>query len=72
MQRTLVLLKPDCVQRRLIGTIITRFEDKSLNIIAMKLMNVTAEMSKKHYAEPSRNRSILDWKSSSRERLSLP
>ena len=51
MQRTLVLLKPDCVQRRLIGQIISRFEDKSLNIIAMKLMNVTPEMSKQHYAE---------------------
>lgn len=51
MQRTLVLLKPDCVQRRLMGKIISRFEDKSLNIIAMKLMNVTPEMSREHYAE---------------------
>ncbi len=51
MQRTLVLLKPDCVQRRLMGRIISRFEDKSLNIIAMKLMHVTPEMSKQHYAE---------------------
>ncbi len=51
MQRTLVLLKPDCVQRRLMGKIISRFEDKSLNVVAMKLMNVTPEMSKQHYAE---------------------
>jgi len=51
MQRTLVLLKPDCVQRRLMGQIISRFENKSLNIIAMKLMNVTPDMSKQHYAE---------------------
>ena len=41
MERTLVLLKPDCVQRRLMGRIISRFEDKGLNIIAAKLMQVT-------------------------------
>ena len=51
MERTLVLLKPDCVQRRLMGQIITRFEDKGLNIIAMKLMRVSPELSKRHYAE---------------------
>ena len=38
MERTLVLLKPDCVERRLIGRILARFEDKGLNLIAMKLM----------------------------------
>ena len=42
MQRTLILLKPDCVQRRLMGQIITRFEEKGLNFVAMKLMQVTA------------------------------
>ena len=51
MQRTLVLLKPDCVQRRLMGTVIGRFEDKGLNIIAMKMIRVTPELSRKHYAE---------------------
>ena len=51
MERTLVLLKPDCVQRRLAGRVITRFEDKGLNIIAMKMMRVTPELAKKHYAE---------------------
>ena len=51
MQRTLVLLKPDCVQRRLIGRLLTRFEDKGLNIVAMKLMRVTPELAKRHYAE---------------------
>jgi nucleoside-diphosphate kinase len=51
MERTLVLLKPDCVQRRLIGRTIGRFEDKGLNIIAMKLMRVTPELAKRHYAE---------------------
>lgn len=51
MQRTLVLLKPDCVERRLIGRIITRFEDKGLNIIAMKLIQITPDLAKQHYAE---------------------
>jgi nucleoside-diphosphate kinase len=51
MQRTLVLLKPDCVQRRLMGKIIARFEDKGLNIIAMKMIRVTPELSQQHYAE---------------------
>jgi nucleoside-diphosphate kinase len=51
MQRTLILLKPDCVQRRLMGRIITRFEDKGLNFVAMKLMKITPELAKQHYAE---------------------
>lgn len=51
MERSLILLKPDCVQRRLIGQIISRFEDKALNIVAMKLLQVTPELAKQHYAE---------------------
>ena len=51
MERTLVLLKPDCVQRRLMGEIISRFERKGLNIIAMKMLKVTPELAKKHYEE---------------------
>jgi nucleoside-diphosphate kinase len=51
MERTLVLLKPDCVQRRLMGRVITRFEDKGLNIIAAKLMVITPGLAKQHYAE---------------------
>ena len=51
MERTLVLLKPDCVQRRLIGRVLARFEDKGLNIAAMRLMRVTPELAKRHYAE---------------------
>ncbi len=38
MERTLVLLKPDCVQRRLMGRILTRFEDKGLNVVALKML----------------------------------
>ena len=51
MEKTLILLKPDCVQRRLIGRMISRFEDKALNIVAMKLLQVTPELAKQHYAE---------------------
>ena len=51
MERTLILLKPDCVQRRLAGRILARFEDKGLNIVAMKLMRITPALAKQHYAE---------------------
>ncbi len=51
MERTLILFKPDCVQRRLVGRVLSRFEDKGLNVIAMKLMRITPELSKQHYAE---------------------
>lgn len=51
MERTLVLLKPDCVQRRLIGNIVGRFERKGLNIVAMKMIRISPELSKQHYAE---------------------
>ena len=51
MERTLVLLKPDCLQRRLLGRVLARFEDKGFQIIAMKLMQVTPELARRHYAE---------------------
>jgi nucleoside-diphosphate kinase len=51
MERTLVLLKPDCVQRRLAGRVLARLEEKGLNIIAMKMMRVTPEVARRHYAE---------------------
>lgn len=51
MERTLILLKPDCVQRRLAGRILTRFEDKGFNIVALKVMRVTPPLAKQHYAE---------------------
>ena len=51
MERTLVLLKPDCIQRRLMGAIISRFETKGFNVIAMKMLQVTPELAKQHYAE---------------------
>ena len=51
METTLIILKPDAVQRGLIGRIITRFEDKGLQIAAAKLMRVPRELAEKHYAE---------------------
>lgn len=51
LERSLVLLKPDCVERRLMGQVIARFEAKGLNIVAMKMLRVTPELAKKHYAE---------------------
>jgi nucleoside-diphosphate kinase len=51
MQRTFILLKPDCVQRRLMGRVITRFEEKGLNFVAMKMLRITPELAKRHYAE---------------------
>jgi nucleoside-diphosphate kinase len=51
MERTLILFKPDCVQRRLVGRILSRFEDKGLNVVAMKLLRVSPDLAKKHYAE---------------------
>lgn len=50
-QRSLVLLKPDCVERRLMGQILARFEAKGFNIVALKMLRVTPALSKKHYAE---------------------
>jgi nucleoside-diphosphate kinase len=50
MQRTLVLLKPDCVQRRLIGNLIHRFEQKGLRLVALKLVQASRELAEKHYA----------------------
>jgi nucleoside-diphosphate kinase len=51
MERTLILFKPDCVERRLVGRILARFEEKGLNVVAMKMMRVTPDLAKKHYAE---------------------
>ena len=51
MERTLVLLKPDCVQRRLMGKILSRLEEKGLNVIGLKMLQVTPQLAKTHYAE---------------------
>ena len=51
VQRTLVLIKPDGVQRGLIGEVIARFEKVGLKIVGMKLVWIDSEFSKKHYEE---------------------
>ena len=50
-ERTLILVKPDGLQRRLAGEIIGRIENKGLKIVGLKMMRVTPELSKQHYAE---------------------
>jgi nucleoside-diphosphate kinase len=50
-QRTLILLKPDAVERQLIGCILSRFEQKGLKIINLRYLRFTQELSRQHYAE---------------------
>ncbi len=49
MERTLILLKPDALQRGLAGSILTRFENKGLKIVGLKLMKITPELAAQHY-----------------------
>jgi len=51
VQRTLVLCKPDAVQRGLVGRIISRFEDKGLKIVGMKMLMVDGALAHRHYQE---------------------
>lgn len=51
MQTTFIFLKPDAMQRGLAGRILQRFEDKGLSFVGMKLVNVSEDLAKKHYAE---------------------
>ena len=51
VERTLVLLKPDAVERALVGQIISRFENAGLKIVGMKMVWVDTEFSRKHYSE---------------------
>ncbi len=51
MERSLIILKPDAVQRGLIGTIIGRLEQRGLKLIGMKLMQIDEELARKHYGE---------------------
>ncbi len=51
VERTFIAVKPDGVERGLVGNIIRRFEHKGFKLIAMKMLNVTPEMAKAHYAE---------------------
>ena len=51
MEKTLVLVKPDGVQRSLIGEVISRLERRGLKLVAMKLMQVDEDLARRHYGE---------------------
>ncbi len=50
-ERTLVLIKPDGVERKLVGEILARIERKGLTLVALQLVNVADEVARAHYAE---------------------
>ena len=64
MERTLIIIKPDAVQRGLIGPIVTRFEQRGLRIAGLKFMQITRQLAERHYAvhkgKPFYN-SLLDY-----------
>lgn len=49
-ERTLVLIKPDGVQRLLVGRVLTRFEDRGLKLVGLKLVHVDRALAERHYA----------------------
>lgn len=51
MERSLIILKPDAVQRGLVGPILTRLEQRGLKIVGLKLMQIDETLARKHYAE---------------------
>ncbi len=51
MERTLVLLKPDAVQRGLIGELVSRLENRGMRVAGMKLIAIDRELAGRHYAE---------------------
>ena len=51
MNRTLVLCKPDAVERRLVGEIVRRFEAKGLSVVGMRMLVIDADLAAQHYAE---------------------
>jgi len=50
LQRTLLLVKPDGVQRQLVGRVLTRFEERGLKIVGLKLVQVDRALAEEHYA----------------------
>ena len=50
LQRTLLLVKPDGVQRQLVGRVLTRFEERGLKIVGLKLVHVDRALAEQHYA----------------------
>ncbi len=50
MERSLVLIKPDAMQRNLVGTIITRLEEEGLKLVALKMLHLDKPLARRHYA----------------------
>ena len=50
-ERSLILFKPDCIQRRLAGQLLSRIENKGMKIVGMKMLRVSVELAAEHYAE---------------------
>ena len=50
MERTLIVLKPDAVQRGLVGQVVARFEQRGLKIVAMKMLRVSDDLARRMYA----------------------
>ena len=50
-ERSFVMIKPDAVLRRLMGTVLTRFEKRGLNVVAIKMMEISEDLAKNHYIE---------------------
>lgn len=59
MEQSLIILKPDAVQRQLCGRVITRFEEKGIQIIGCKMMQITKELAERHYA-PHKGKPFYD------------
>ena len=53
IQKSFVMLKPDAVGRRLMGKVLTRFEEKGLQLVAVKMMQISEDLAKEHYGEHS-------------------
>lgn len=51
MERTLIIVKPEGVQRGLIGQVLSRFEAKGFKVVGLKLMRISPELASRHYAE---------------------
>ncbi|RPH91478.1 MAG: nucleoside-diphosphate kinase [Chroococcales cyanobacterium metabat2.561] len=68
MERTFLMIKPDGVQRNLVGEIIQRFEAKGFTLVGLKMMQVSGELAEKHYAVHKERpffRSLVDFITSS-------
>ncbi|MFN6274752.1 MAG: nucleoside-diphosphate kinase [Microcystis sp.] len=68
MERTFLMIKPDGVQRNLVGEIIQRFETKGFTLVGLKMIQVSSELAEKHYAVHKERpffRSLVDFITSS-------